>query len=118
VNVRDVARACRLAYDTPAAAGAVVNVGSGHSYTILEIARRLGEATGHRIAPEVTGKYRVGDIRHCVADIGLAERLIGYRPQVGIEDGLAELVEWLGTATAVDRVVEASAELHRRGLTL
>lgn len=118
VNVRDVARACTRAYETPDAAGAVVNVGSGQSYTILDIARRLGEATGRRIAPEVTGKFRVGDIRHCVADIGLAERLLGYRPQVSIDDGLTELVDWLGTATAVDRVVEASAELHRRGLTL
>jgi dTDP-L-rhamnose 4-epimerase len=118
VSVHDVARACRLAYDTPAAAGAVINVGSGHSFTIVELARRLGEAAGHRIEPEINGKYRVGDIRHCVADISLAERLIGYRPEVDIDRGLEELVGWLDTASAVDRVVEASAELHRRGLTL
>jgi len=60
----------------------------------------------------------VGDIRHCVADIGLAERLMNYRPEVDMSNGMEELVAWLATATAVDRVVEASAELQRRGLTL
>jgi len=118
VNVRDVARACRLAYDSVSAAGEVINVGSGNAYTILEIARRLADAVGRPLEPEVTGRYRVGDIRHCVADIAFAERAIGYRPAIGIDEGLAELVEWLATASAVDRVVEASAELHRRGLTL
>jgi dTDP-L-rhamnose 4-epimerase len=118
VSVHDVARACRLAYGAEAAVGQVVNVGSGHAYTITEIARLLGEAAGRTMEPELLGKYRVGDIRHCVADIALAERLIGYRPSVGIDEGMEELVGWLATTTAVDRVVEASEELHRRGLTL
>jgi dTDP-L-rhamnose 4-epimerase len=118
VSVRDVARACRMAYDAEGAVGQVMNVGSGHAYTIADIARLLGDAVGRPMEPEVLGKYRVGDIRHCVADIGSAERLMGYRPQVPIDQGMEELVEWLSTATAVDRVVEASDELHRRGLTL
>jgi dTDP-L-rhamnose 4-epimerase len=118
VSVRDVARACRLAYDSGSAVGEVINVGSGHAYTIAEIARLLSEAAGRPQSPEVTGRYRVGDIRHCVADIGLAERLMNYRPEVDMSNGMEELVAWLATATAVDRVVEASAELQRRGLTL
>ena len=118
VSVRDVARACRLAYDSKAAVGEVINVGTGQAYTIAGIARLLGEAAGRPTTPEVTGKYRVGDIRHCVADVGLAERLMGYRPEVDMSNGMTELVEWLATTSAVDRVVEASAELQRRGLTL
>jgi dTDP-L-rhamnose 4-epimerase len=118
VSVRDVARACRLAYDSRSAVGEVINIGSGHAYTIAEIARLLSEAAGRPQSPEVTGRYRVGDIRHCVADIGLAERLMNYRPEVDMSNGMEELVAWLATATAVDRVVEASAELQRRGLTL
>ncbi|WP_036142652.1 NAD-dependent epimerase/dehydratase family protein [Luteibacter sp. 9135] len=118
VSVRDVARACSLAYDSPAAVGQVINVGSGNAYTIADIARRLGEAAGHPLQPDIVGKYRVGDIRHCVADISLAERLIGFRPEVDMDRGMEELVGWLATTSAVDRVVEASAELHRRGLTL
>ena len=72
---------------------------------------------GH-IEPEITGKYRVGDVRHCFADISLARRLLGYEPQVRFEDGLDELVEWLEGQVAVDRVDQASAELSARGLTV
>jgi dTDP-L-rhamnose 4-epimerase len=118
VSVHDVARACRLAYDNPRAAGQVYNVGSGQTYTVAGIARSLADAVGKDIDAELTGKYRVGDIRHCVADIALARRELGYEPQVTLEQGLAELVEWLPQAIAVDRVAEASQELHRRGLTL
>jgi dTDP-L-rhamnose 4-epimerase len=70
------------------------------------------------IVPVVTKKYRVGDIRHCFADISTAERLLGYRPQVSFEEGLSELTGWLATQRADDRVIEASNELERRGLTV
>jgi dTDP-L-rhamnose 4-epimerase len=68
------------------------------------------------IEPEVTGKFRAGDIRHCFADITLARRLLGYEPAVALEEGIAELAEWLETQTAVDRVDDATAELVSRGL--
>jgi dTDP-L-rhamnose 4-epimerase len=119
VSVYDVARACRLALDAPDAAGHVFNVGSGRRYTIREIAERMAGALGKGyVAPEITGKYRVGDIRHCVADVSKARALLGYEPQVRLEDGLVELAEWLEGQTASDRVAEASAELAARGLTV
>jgi dTDP-L-rhamnose 4-epimerase len=119
VSVRDVARACRLALEVPEAAGQVLNVGSGRSFTVLEVARRLAGAVGREdVEPEVTGRFRVGDIRHCFADIGKARRILGYEPAVAFEDGLVELAEWLEGQVAHDRVVEASAELSARGLTL
>ncbi|HEX2163445.1 MAG TPA: NAD-dependent epimerase/dehydratase family protein [Thermoanaerobaculia bacterium] len=119
VHVSDVARACRLALDTPAAAGQVLNVGSGKSYTVREVAAALGTVMGREeVAPEVTGRYRVGDIRHCFADVGLARRTLGYEPRVELEEGLAELSGWLEGQVAHDRVAEASGELARRGLTV
>ncbi|HET6632153.1 MAG TPA: NAD-dependent epimerase/dehydratase family protein [Rhodanobacteraceae bacterium] len=118
VSVHDIARALRLAYDTPAATGEVFNIGSGHAWSILEIAERVGHAMGVDATPEITGNYRVGDIRHCFADIGHAREVLGYQPQVTLEQGLAELVEWLPGAAAVDRIGEARDELARRGLTL
>jgi dTDP-L-rhamnose 4-epimerase len=68
-----------------------------------------------RIRPEVTGKYRMGDIRHCFPDIDLARRVLGYRPRVRLEEGLVQLAGWLETQVAVDRVEEARAELAARG---
>jgi dTDP-L-rhamnose 4-epimerase len=66
----------------------------------------------------VTGKYRVGDIRHCFADITTARELLGYEPQIALDDGMAELAEWLEGQTAEDRVDSAHGELAARGLTL
>jgi dTDP-L-rhamnose 4-epimerase len=117
VHVRDVARACRLALEQPAASGQAVNVGSGESRTVVEVAQVLAAATGKRqLTPHVVGKYRVGDIRHCFADIGLARRLIGFEPQVRFEDGIAEMAEWLKGEIAVDAVEKATEELSKRGL--
>jgi dTDP-L-rhamnose 4-epimerase len=119
VSVYDVARACRLALQTPQAAGEVFNVGSGQACTVRDVAARLARVLGkEQIEPEIVGKYRVGDIRHCFADIGKARRVLGYTPQVTLDDGMAELAAWLESQAAVDRVAQASAELTARGLTL
>jgi dTDP-L-rhamnose 4-epimerase len=119
VSVYDIARACRLALETPAAAGEVFNIGSGEARTVREIAQRLAAVTGkEHLQPEITGKYRVGDIRHCFADISKARDILGYTPQVKLDDGLAELAAWLEGQAAVDRVAQASAELDARGLAI
>ena len=119
VSVYDVARACVLALERPEAAGAVFNVGSGRAYTIREVAARVARALGRpEVEAEVTGKYRVGDIRHCFADITRAREVLGYAPRVSLDDGLTELASWLDGQLVHDRVDEASAELAARGLTV
>lgn len=119
VSVYDIARGCRLALEVPQAAGEVFNIGSGTPSTIREIARRLAEVTGKEdLGPEITGKYRVGDIRHCYADITKAREVLDYAPRVELDQGLAELAAWLEGQAAVDRVAQASAELDARGLAL
>src|SRR5207248_1288636 len=75
VSVHDAAEACRLAMTAPAAPGGVFNVGSGAAVSVLEIAHRVAAALGRPdLAPEISGRYRVGDIRHCFADITQAQR--------------------------------------------
>jgi dTDP-L-rhamnose 4-epimerase len=119
VSVRDVARACRLALETEGAGGGVFNVGSGESYAISELAERLATVMGRgELRPEVSGQYRVGDIRHCFADISEARRVLGYEPRVGLEEGMAELASWLEGQAAFDRVEEARRELAARGLAI
>lgn len=119
VSVHDIAQASRLALETPEAAYDVFNVGSGNAYTINEIAEKMSNVMGkEHITPEITGKYRVGDIRHCFSDISKAKQVLGYEPQVSLEEGLIALAEWLEGQTAEDRVTQASAELAARGLTV
>jgi dTDP-L-rhamnose 4-epimerase len=118
VNVRDVVQACRLSLDAAAPSDRVFNIGSGQAFTISELAERMADALGKNLEPEITGKYRVGDIRHCFADIALARSMLGYAPQVSLEDGVVELADWLEGQIANDHVDSASAELATRGLTL
>ena len=119
VSVYDIAHACVLALEVPEAAGHVFNIGSGEHYTIRELAERLAGVMGKDyVEAEITGKYRVGDIRHCFADISRARSILGYKPQTSLEEGLHELVVWLEGQVAVDRVDQARAELSARGLTV
>lgn len=118
VSVDDVTRACCLAMEVDAAAGQVFNVGSGQSHTVRDVAALLQACLGRDIEPDITGKFRVGDIRHCIADISLARTVLGYEPRVMLHEGLRELTEWLRHQTADDRVADASRELAVRGLTV
>jgi len=117
VSVHDVARACRLAMTSARAGGGVFNIGSGVSCTVLEIAEHAARALGRpEIAPEITGKFRIGDIRHCFADISHAREVLGYAPAVTLASGLQEVAAWLEGQEAIDRLEMASAELAQRGL--
>ncbi|HYO78645.1 MAG TPA: SDR family NAD(P)-dependent oxidoreductase [Thermoanaerobaculia bacterium] len=119
VHVLDVAQACIKAMENaPNVAGQAFNVGSGRNYTVLEVGRRLAEVLGRNVQPEITGKYRIGDIRHCFADITLTREMLGYEPTMLLEDSLIELAQWLEGQIAVDRASDAAAELTARGLTV
>jgi dTDP-L-rhamnose 4-epimerase len=119
VSVHDIARACRLAMEKPAAAGEVFNIGSGRAYSILEIAQQMAKVLNKpELEPRITGKYRVGDIRNCFADISKARKLLRYQAQVALEDGLEDLAEWLEGQIPVDHVDAAQEELEARGLAV
>jgi len=83
------------------------------------VAARMAEALGcEELEPEITGKYRVGDVRHCFADVSLAATVLGYEARVPFADGLRELAGWLAGRSADDRVGEMRAQLEARGLTV
>jgi dTDP-L-rhamnose 4-epimerase len=117
VHVRDVAEAFLLALDRPEADGQVFNIGSGEERTIEEVARLQAAAMGRSdLEPDITGKARAGDIRHCIPDLGKARDMLGYQAREDFDQGLAELAEWVARQEAQDRVAEARRELELRGL--
>ncbi len=117
VYVGDVARAFADALELPAIAGGVFNIGSGTSRSVKEVAQSLARAMGKNdIEPEIAGKTRIGDIRHCFCDTSVAEDRLNFRSTKDFEEGLAELAGWVAEQTAVDRVDQARAELEQRGL--
>jgi nucleoside-diphosphate-sugar epimerase len=91
--VDNVVEANRLALKAKGLAGQAVNVATGKSVTLLALLRALGAITGQP-AKARHEKVRAGDIRHSRADIRQAERLLGYRPIVDFQTGLARTVDW------------------------
>ncbi|HVN68907.1 MAG TPA: NAD-dependent epimerase/dehydratase family protein [Candidatus Binatia bacterium] len=117
VHVGDVADAFLTVLESDAEIWDVFNVGSGTPITISEMAATLARALDKEIEPEYLDKYRVGDVRHCFADIGKIERVLGFRPRRSFEAGMEELIEWVARAKApVDRSASSMAELERRKL--
>jgi len=117
VHVEDVANAFVLALETQSAPGQVFNIGSGTSVSIGEIATRLAEAMDRsELTPQILGKTRAGDIRHCFADISLARQELGFVPRRELYEGMQELVSWVQDQRATDRGAEARQELELRGL--
>lgn len=118
VHVRDVARATVLALDSEEAVGHAVNVGVGAPLTIAQVAQLLAKQLGADVDPEITGKYRIGDIRHCWADPTRAQKLLRFAAEIPLESGVAELIDWVSRQEADDQVDKAYAELGQRGLAI
>ena len=117
IHVTDVARAFADALVLPAAVGGTFNIGSGHHRSVTEVAQELAKAMGRNdIAPEIVGKARIGDIRHCFCDTAKAAAELGFEARQDFGEGLAELAGWVAEQTAQDNVDTARAELERRGL--
>lgn len=116
VHVSDIVRANLLALETDRADYQAINVGTGVATSIRTVCRLLAEGLDLDLEPEIVGKYREGDIRHCVADISKAKFLMGYEPQVSLERGIPELLSWVRAQAARDKVDSATAELESRQL--
>ena len=115
VHVRDIASAIVLCLESDQANYEMFNVGSGVPVPIAEVARICMTLYNSSIQPEITGKFRSFDIRHCFADINKLKRL-GWQPTISFAQGMQEIYEWSKTEMAVDLVYEATQELNRRGL--
>jgi dTDP-L-rhamnose 4-epimerase len=118
VSVHDIVRANLEAMQDTRADYQVFNVGSGQRTSVVQLADLLGNLLGKDPCPEIVGKYRKGDVRHCFADISKIEATLGWRPSVSLDEGLRELVTWSRGVSAADRVDAATSELSDRGLLL
>jgi dTDP-L-rhamnose 4-epimerase len=116
VHVSDIVQANLLAMEKDEANYNAFNIGTGRPISIREIARMLANNLGKNIEPEIVGKYREGDIRHCVADISQARKKLGYRPQMSLEDGIAQLIDWVSEQQAMNDSKAATAELEKHQL--
>lgn len=116
VHVSDIVQANLLALETDRADYHAVNVGTGAATSVRAICELLAKGLDLDLEPEIVGKYREGDIRHCVADISRARDLLGYEPRVSLANGIPELLAWVRAQAAQDQVASATAELESRQL--
>jgi len=94
-----------------------LNVGSGVRTTVLEVAQAVVRHLGANVPIRVTGDYRLGDIRHNVADVSRLHDLTGFTATWPFAAGLAEFLDWAMTEPETEGGFEASlAELRARGL--
>jgi len=117
IHVKDIVQANILALENSSADFQSLNVASGKSWTILDIAKLLIEKLGYDGEPQVTGEYRQGDIRHCASDISKIQSVLGFEPKVSFEDGIDDLTGWVKQQQAADLFEEARQKLVARGLT-
>jgi dTDP-L-rhamnose 4-epimerase len=115
VYISDIVEACLLAMNRSGVNGQIINVGSGQVLTIQEIAETVTTFFDGP-QPIITGQYRVGDIRHCYADIARARKLLDYEPAVSFTEGVGWLVGSLAGQTWADLSRMAEEELEKRGL--
>jgi dTDP-L-rhamnose 4-epimerase len=119
VHVQDVVHASLLAMEREEANYEVFNVGTGKPLTILQIAQVLiGSLADGQMEPEIAGRYRRGDIRHCFADISKIRERLGFAPQLSFEDGISDLVGWVRDQRVVDKFNVVARELQGKDLIL
>jgi dTDP-L-rhamnose 4-epimerase len=117
VFIDDVVRATVACIDRADGVSGAINVGSGESTSILEVAHLINEYFGGRSQVNVTGAFRDGDIRHGLADLTQAHGLLGYVPQWSFRGGLNEFLTWANQGNIGSEGYEQSlAELRERGL--
>jgi dTDP-L-rhamnose 4-epimerase len=118
VHISDVVAALETAMQADIPSGQVLNLGSGEATSVVKLAQELLNVSGFRSGTEVTGQFRVGDVRHCYADVRLARNLLGYVPKVDLYEGLRRFSAWaFGQPSYEDQLVHATEELRGRGLT-
>jgi dTDP-L-rhamnose 4-epimerase len=117
VFIDDVVAATISALESDASRGEVFNVGTGIGTDVLTVANLLSDAYSSTSKITVSGNYRVGDIRHNVADISKIQRLLGFKPSVDFSTGIAKFAEWVKQCDIpADRYEESLDEMKRKGL--
>ena len=117
VYISDVVKAFVLSLEDTAAEHQIFNVGSGVATPILQVAKLMKDYFDSDSHIDVCGKYRVGDIRHNVADLTRITSKLGYEPSVSFVEGLRAFTDWVALQEPViDRYEQSTKEIEAKGL--
>lgn len=117
VFIDDVVAATVAGIEMKDADGEVFNVGTGVATTVLEVAEALGKGYGKEISLQITGDFRVGDIRHNYADLTKIQQKLGFMPRVSFEEGIARFTAWVNEQeVALIDYTKSLNEMKSKGL--
>lgn len=117
VHVADVVQAIERAILVILPGKSVFNVGSGERITVSELCHEMICAYQADLKPVISGEFRIGDIRHAVADISFSEKLLGYHPTVTLKDGINRFVAWTKLTDVGEKTIfSVTEELKRYGM--
>lgn len=117
IYIDDVVNATILGLEKEAANGQVYNVGTGVSIDVMTVATSLCRKYGKQVDLNVSGNYRLGDIRHNYADISKIQKELGFRPEWDFESGIESFTNWVDSqAIQVDNYEASILEMKKKGL--
>ena len=117
VYIEDAVDATILGMEKEEANGNIFNVGSGVSTRVLDVANTLKRLYNSEINITVSGKFRLGDIRHNFADLSKSKDILGFTPKYNFERGITEFVNWVKTQEVMEDKYEKSIQqLKNKGL--
>ena len=116
ISVHDIVNANLAVMNSSNADYKVFNVGSGNPISIKDVAETIIEIYGSEVKPQITNKYRKGDVRHCFADNSKLMNSVEWEPSISLKEGMKEIIDWSKNAKAVDNFEKATKELQDKGL--
>lgn len=117
VFIDDVTDAVVLGIQKDSGNHQIFNVGSGEKHSVYEIAKTLSEKYGVDTEMQISGNYRLGDIRHNVGDLKKIKQLLGYEPKVSFKEGISRFVNWVDHQKVEKDDYERSiSEMREKGL--
>lgn len=117
VYIDDVVDATNLAVEKNINGNEIINIGSGSSKTVKDVAVILKQYYESNINISISGNYRVGDIRHNFADIKKAKRILDFNPKFSFNDGVLNFVKWVKKQKIMEDNYEKSVnKLKEKGL--
>ena len=117
VYIDDVVNATLLGIENEKANGNVYNVGTGTPVTVTKVVELLTHYFDTKVTVEITGNFRIGDIRHNFADITKIKKHLGFKPEITFEEGIERFVKWVkNQAAPSDNYEQSLSEMKEKGL--
>ena len=116
INIEDTVDATIKSLESETANNQIINIGTGVATTVLSVANLLVNAYKKEVPVEISGDFRIGDIRHNFADLDKAKRLLNFQPKVSFEKGIQEFTNWVLQQPRTDNHFDQSLqEMKEKG---